>query len=160
MKPSSHKRKEEHWQQEKITPLVCANHCNNSITDSVRRIMLDNTCGVFWLLRERYTTDEITQVVMVMWGTTSTYWTSEIVGFSKTNWKWHTVYTELRFSFTAGLVFNLSIHWAHGISLVQLCFCRYPSIQGLLLLSPCCVLPHFQVCLIKVRQSLLLCNTV
>lgn len=29
------------------------------------------------------------------------------------NWRWHPAYIELRFSFTNGLVFNMSIHWAH-----------------------------------------------
>jgi len=41
--------------------------------DSVKGIMLDNTCGLFWLVREGHTTDEITQVIMVMLGTTSMY---------------------------------------------------------------------------------------
>lgn len=35
--------------------------------------------------------------------------------FEDSDWRWHTVYIELRFSFTAGLVFNMSIHWAHGL---------------------------------------------
>ncbi len=39
----------------------------------------------------------------------------KLSAFRRLNWKWHTVYTELWFSFTAGLVFNMSIHWAQGL---------------------------------------------
>lgn len=75
-----------------------------------------------------------------------------------TNWRWHPVYIELRFSFTAGLVFNMSIHWAHGLPF-HVCIqspwfnCAFVSILPFIF---CCVNLladsfhfHFPICLMK-----------
>lgn len=153
MKPSSNKRKEGHRQQEKITALVYAYQCNNSMSDSVSVLVL------FWLLREGHTTYEITQVIMVMLGTTS-----EIVWILKTQTGGGT-----RFILSSGSVLQLglclmSIHWPHGVRF-HMCIrstwinCAFVSILPFIV---CCVnlLIHSIFTSPCVWWSLLLCNTV
>lgn len=83
------------------------------------------------------------------------------------NWRWHLAYIELRFSFTNGLVFNMSKHWAL-VLWFHVCIrspwfnCAFVSI---LPFNVCCdnLLADsffFTSPFVRSRSSLLLCNTV
>jgi len=135
MKPSNN-RKEEHRQQEKITALFYVNQCNNSMLDSVKGIMLDNTCGVFWLVREGHNRWNHTSHNADVGNNIDVLNNWNGLNSEDTNWRWDPVYIELRFSFTAGLVF-MSIHLVHEFWFRSPWFsCAFVSI---LLFIVCCV---------------------